>query len=234
MTEHIVKSYDEELKFLAGRIAEMGGLAEASVEISIQSLKRQDVKEANKVIKRDKKIDDMQQEIEEQSVRLIALRQPVASDLHAIVAALRISNDLERVGDLAKNIAKRVILIGDVPRTKKLSQGVDHLSEVTQLQLKKVLDAFAQRDEKLANLVRESDEEVDALYTSLFRELLTYMMEDPRNISMCAHLLFCAKNIERIGDHATNIAENVHYMVFGAMPDSDRPKSDELTSQMNR
>lgn len=233
MNEHIVKAYDEELTALAGQIAEMGGLAEAVVSEAVAALVRLDTDKANTVIAKDERIDKLQADLEEQAILLIARRQPVAGDLRDIVAALRISSDLERVGDLAKNIAKRVIIISDSAQSKKLTLGVEHLSEMAQMQLKNVLDAYAQRDEELANVVRERDEEIDALYTSLFRELLTYMMEDPRQISMCAHLLFCAKNIERIGDHATNIAENVYYMERGEMPGSDRPKSDELSAIEN-
>ena len=230
MNETIVTAYGEELSSITGRIAEMGGLAETSIQSAIHALKRQDLDQAETVILQDRRLDEMQHKLEDQIILLIAKRQPVAADLRSVVAALRITNDLERIGDLAKNIAKRVILIEDLTRSHKLVHGVENLSKLSQMQLKNVLDAFVKQDVKLADQVRKDDKDIDDLYTSLFREFLTYMIEDPRNISMCTHLLFCAKNIERIGDHATNIAENVHYMVTGEMPDSERPKADELTS----
>lgn len=228
MSDHIVSAYDQELKSLTGRIAEMGGLAENIVADSITALMRLDTELSQQIIQSDRRLDQLQQQIEEQAVLLIARRQPVAMDLREIVSALRTCNELERVGDLAKNIAKRVIAVGGQFHSKQLALGVEHMAELALVQLKTVLDAYMQRDIETAAQVRERDDEVDTLYTSLFRELLTYMMEDPRNISFCAHLLFCAKNIERIGDHATNIAENVHYMVTGVQLADDRPRTDEL------
>lgn len=229
MSDHIVSAYDQELKSLSGRIAEMGGLAENIVADAITALTRLDSELSQKVIQADRRLDQLQYQIEEEAVLLIARRQPVAMDLREIVSALRTCNELERVGDLAKNIAKRVIAIGGQFHSKKLALGVEHMAELALVQLKTVLDAYMQRDIETAGEVRERDDEIDTLYTSLFRELLTYMMEDPRNISLCAHLLFCAKNIERIGDHATNIAENVHYMVTGEQLMDDRPRTDELS-----
>jgi phosphate transport system protein len=170
----------------------------------------------------------MQREIEEQAVLMIARRQPVASDLREIVAALRIVSDLERIGDYAKNIAKRSLAINTQGQPTKLALGVEHMGELVQQQLKDVLDAYSQRDEATAVRVWRGDEAIDAMYTSLFRELLTYMMEDPRNIGFCTHLLFCAKNIERIGDHSTNIAETVYYAVRGEVLAEDRPKVDAM------
>src|SRR5499425_3945899 len=170
--------------------------------------------------------DQLQREIEEKAVLTIARRQPMAVDLREIVAALRLANDLERIGDLAKNIAKRVVALnGDFP-PQKLIRGVEHLAELVLEQLKDVLDAYAQRDLDKAILVWRGDDKIDAMYTSVFRELLTYMMEDPRNITFCTHLLFCAKNIERMGDHATNIAETVYYMTEGRALTDERPKGD--------
>ncbi|PTW62148.1 PhoU-like phosphate uptake regulator [Breoghania corrubedonensis] len=228
MSEHIVTAFDQDLKQLAGKIAEMGGLAETIVNDSITALMRMDGELAQSVIQADRRLDALQFHIEDQSVLMIARRQPMAGDLRQIVAAMRTCNELERVGDLAKNIAKRVIAIGGELRSKKLAIGVEHMAELAMVQLKTVLDAYTQADAETAKLVRERDEEIDRLYTSLFRELLTYMMEDPRNITFCAHLLFCAKNIERIGDHATNIAENVHYMITGQQLTDERPRSDEI------
>jgi phosphate transport system protein len=151
----------------------------------------------------------------------------VASDLREIIGSIRIASDLERVGDLGKNIAKRVIAVHTMAQPRKLVRGLEHLAELALTQLKEVLDAFSTRSPDLANSIRERDEEIDAIYTSLFRELLTYMMEDPRNITACTHLLFCAKNIERIGDHATNIAETVYYVATGEQLAGDRPKDDD-------
>lgn len=227
MAEHTVKAYDEELTALAGRIAEMGGLAETTVSNSVTALVTQDLDLARATIEQDARLDELFQEIEMGIVEIIARRQPMGRDLREIVSAGRISNDLERTGDLAKNVAKRVIAIDSDLTSKKLAIGVEHMTELTLSQLKKVLDAYTQRDAPAAADVRERDREVDAIYTSLFRELLTYMMEDPRSISQCAHLLFCAKNIERIGDHATNIAESVYYMVTGERLGDERQKIDE-------
>ncbi|NBN78835.1 phosphate signaling complex protein PhoU [Microvirga tunisiensis] len=227
MSEHTVSSYDEELRELAGRVAEMGGLAEALVNDAVTALLSQDLEKAHKTILQDARLDELQQEIEAKFIRIVALRQPMGQDLREIMAAGRIANDLERVGDLAKNIAKRVIAIDGDLNSKKAAFGVEHMSELALSQLKAVLDAYTSHDAAAAQAVRERDDEVDAIYTSLFRELLTYMMEDPRKITQCAHLLFCAKNIERIGDHATNIAENVYFMVTGKQLLEARRKIDE-------
>uniref|UniRef100_UPI003BAB8F2C phosphate signaling complex protein PhoU n=1 Tax=Stappia sp. TaxID=1870903 RepID=UPI003BAB8F2C len=228
MTSHTVTSFDEELKAIAGRVSEMGGLAEAMLSEAITALVRLDKEVARRVVAQDKRVDQLQFEVEEQAILIIARRQPVAQDLRDVISAMRISNDLERVGDLAKNIAKRVIAIDGSFDSKKFALGVEHMSELAQEQLKDVLDAYGARDAQAAEAVRDRDDAVDALYTSIFRELLTYMMEDPRQISICAHLLFCAKNIERIGDHATNIAENVMYMSTGVQPLEERQKQDEM------
>ena len=227
MADHIVSSFDQELKGLATKIAEMGGLAEGLVADAVTALTTMDVGLAQRVVLTDARLDRLQHEIEERAILVIARRQPMALDLREIMAALRISNDLERVGDLAKNIAKRVTAMHGNFAAKQLVIGVEHLSEIALEQLTDVLDAFAQRDDSKALAVRKRDDEIDALYTSLFRELLTYMMEDPRNITSCTHLLFCAKNIERIGDHATNIAETVHFVVTGQQLAEERQKSDE-------
>ena len=227
--EHTISAFDAELRSLAGRIAEMGGLAEHLVTDAMQALTRLDTQLANRVINQDIRLDELQRTVEEQAILMIARRQPMASDLREIVAAMRMSNDLERVGDLAKNIAKRVIAINGSMVQRKLLLGVEHLAEIALEQLKNVLDAYTGRDDAKASAVRARDEEIDALYTSLFRELLTYMMEDPRNISQCTHLLFCAKNLERIGDHATNVAETVHYVLTGQAFEAERPKADETS-----
>jgi phosphate transport system protein len=232
MSEHTVSSYDDELNELAHKIAEMGGLAEQHVADSVAALVSRDLDVAQRVIAADERIDKLQHGVEEDAILMIAKRQPMARDLREIVAAIHIANDLERVGDLAKNTAKRVIAIDGNFGSQRLVAGVEHIAELSLAQLKNVLDAFAGRDLDAALRVWERDDEIDAMYTSLFRELLTYMMEDPRNITFCTHLLFCAKNIERIGDHATNIAETLHFLITGNALTDERPKKDtsSLTS----
>ncbi|WP_029351412.1 phosphate signaling complex protein PhoU [Bosea sp. 117] len=226
MTEHIVSSFDADLKELGRKVVEMGGQAERLVADSVQALVKRDSELAQKVIVLDGPVDLLQREIEEKAILTIARRQPLAIDLREIVAAMRVANDIERIGDLAKNTAKRVLALTGEFHPQKLVRGVEHMSGMVLEQLKEVLDAYAARDDVRALEVWRRDGEIDILYTSLFRELLTYMMEDPRNISLCTHLLFCAKNIERIGDHATNIAETVHYLVTGQLPTEERPKQD--------
>ena len=226
MTEHIVSSFDTDLKELSRRVVEMGGQAERLVTDSVAALVKRDAELAQKVIVLDGPVDLLQREIEEKAILTIARRQPLAGDLREIVAAMRIANDLERVGDLGKNTAKRVLALTGEFHPQKLVRGVEHMSAMVQEQLKEVLDSYAGRDDARALEVWRRDGQVDILYTSLFRELLTYMMEDPRNISLCTHLLFCAKNIERIGDHATNIAETVHYLSTGQQLADERPKQD--------
>jgi phosphate transport system protein len=230
MTEHTIRAFDADLQELSRMIAEMGGLAERLIGDSVDALNRHDATLAESVITQDVKIDLLQREIEEKAILTIARRQPMAVDLRDIVGALRVSNDLERIGDLAKNIAKRVTVLDTDLNLQTVMRGVEHMSELVLTQIKDVLDSYAHRDVAKALEVWRGDEEVDAVNNSLFRELLTYMMEDPRNISVCIHLLFCAKNIERIGDHATNIAETIYYMVEGrALPD-ERPKGDFTSS----
>ncbi|MBJ3776852.1 phosphate signaling complex protein PhoU [Acuticoccus mangrovi] len=219
-------SRQRELQTLAGEIAEMGGLAERLVMESVTALTRIDPARARRVIADDQRLDAMQRRVENHAVELIAAHRPTDKPLRELVAALRISSDLERVGDLAKNNAKRVLAIEGRAHPPRVALGVEHMSDIALEQLKSVLDAFTSQDLSAALDVRNRDDEVDAIYTSIFRELLTYMMEDPRNITFCTHLLFCAKNIERIGDHATNIAENIHYLVTGEQPHEARVKAD--------
>jgi phosphate transport system protein len=230
MSEHIVSSFDNELRQLRNMIAEMGGYAEKSVVDSVDALIKRDITLAQRVIALDGAIDALQRNVEERAILVIAKRQPMALDLREIVSAIRVSNDLERIGDLGKNIAKRVVALNGQMQPGKIFGGFDHMAEMVLEQLKQVLDAFAKRDVDEALSVWRSDGNIDAMYTSLFRELLTYMMEDPRNIGFCTHLLFCAKNIERIGDHATNIAETVHYLVTGQSPSGERPKNDTTST----
>jgi phosphate transport system protein len=224
---HIVSAYDEELKYLSKRIAAMGGHAERMVEQAIQALVNADPGLAQKVIRDDIVLDEGQREIDDKAIVIIAKRQPMATDLREIVGAIRISADLERVGDLGKNVAKRVVSVIDGRQPTSLFRGLEALAELALTQLKEVLDVYASRSVDKIGFVRDRDDQIDAMYTSLFRELLTYMMEDPRNITPCTHLLFCAKNIERIGDHATNIAETIYYIVTGEQMPAERPKGDK-------
>ena len=226
MAGHIVSSYDSDLENLRRSISEMGGIAEKMTAEATDALVRRDADLAQAVIAADRRLDALQKDIEERSVLLIARRQPMAIDLRETISAIRVSGDLERIGDLAKNVAKRVTAISDQSPAQKIVLGVRHMSDLAEAQLKDVLDAYASRDTDAAHDVWERDGEIDALYNSLFRELLTYMMEDPRNISFCTHLLFCAKNVERIGDHTTNIAETIHYLATGEALIGDRPKND--------
>lgn len=234
MSVHIVSAYDEELQRLARNIAEMGGIAEGMIVEAIQTLLSFDLNLARKIIKDDKDLDRLQRKVEDDAILTIAKRQPMGSDLREVVSTLRISGDLERCGDLAKNIAKRVIAVEGQFQPPKLIHGIEHMAELAQAQLTNVLDAYVTKDPDKARLVWKNDDEIDAMYTSIFRELLTYMMEDPRNITLCTHLLFCAKNVERIGDHATNIAETVIYQVTGSQVEDERPKGDNsITPALN-
>lgn len=226
MPEHIVKSFDAELENLARQVSEMGGIAEKMFGDATTALIRGDTELAQSVIAADRRLDALQREVEEQAILMLVRRQPMAIDLRETVAAIRISGDLERIGDLSKNVGKRVLAMTGHMHPPRIVTGVEHMSELCQEQLKDVLDAYVRKDADAAMDVWKRDEAVDALYTSIFRELLTYMMEDPRNITFCTHLLFCAKNLERIGDHTTNIAETVHYLVTGETLSMDRPKQD--------
>lgn len=227
---HIMTAYDEELRFLSRRIAEMGGMAEQMAADAVRALVNADAALAQRVISDDAILDAAEREITDKAILTIARRQPVANDLREIMGSIRIASDLERVGDLGKNTAKRVIAVQQSGVPRALARGMEHLSELALAQLKDVLDVYTTRSAEKAQAIRDRDEEIDAMYTSLFRELLTYMMEDPRNITSCTHLLFCAKNIERIGDHATNIAETIYYMTTGTQPDGERPKDDNTAT----
>jgi phosphate transport system protein len=232
MPQHIVSAFEEELKTLDSMIAQMGGLAEQSLGRAIDALERRDPALAEEVIRSDEVIDRLEREVEELAVSIIARRQPMALDLRQIITVIRVAGDLERIGDLSKNIAKRAMAIAGEQRPNNLMIGLRHIGHTALEQLKHVLDAYSQRDAEKALKVWGNDEPIDRLYNSLFRELLTYMMEDPRNIGLCTHLLFGAKNIERIGDHATNIAEMVHFMVTGKSITERRPKSDTTNFAM--
>lgn len=224
---HIVSAYDEELKFLARKIAAMGGQAERMVDQAVAALVNGDPELGQRVVQDDLVLEEAEREIDDKAILIIARRQPMATDLREIIGAIRISADLERVGDLGKNIAKRVAAVAEGRQPTSLFRGLEALAELALTQLKEVLDVYASRSVDKIGFVRDRDEQIDAMYTSLFRELLTYMMEDPRNITPCTHLLFVAKNIERIGDHATNIAETIYYIVTGEQMPPERPKEDK-------
>ena len=226
MPDHISSAYDAELQDLRRNVSEMGGVAEKMLTEATDALVRRDTPLAQAVIGADARLDVLQRETEEQAILTLVRRQPMAIDLRETVAAIRTSGDLERIGDLAKNIAKRVMAVSGQFQPQKIVVGVQHMSDLALGQLKDVLDAYAQKDNRAALDVWQRDGAIDALYTSLFRELLTYMMEDPRNITFCIHLMFCAKNVERMGDHATNIAETVYYMIAGENLAGERPKND--------
>jgi phosphate transport system protein len=225
---HIVKSFDEELARLSDLISRMGGLAETQLEQSIQALQKRDSSLAETAIEHDRKIDVLHAEVDELAIRLLALRQPMAGDLRHIVTGLKIAPIVERIGDYAKNVAKRAIALNQMPPVKPLFT-IPRMGRMVREMTKDVLDAFADNDVEKAHEVWVRDAEVDDMYDSLFRELLTYMMEDPRNITPCTHLLFVARNIERIGDLTTNIAELIHYQVEGVILDEDRPKTDRAS-----
>lgn len=230
MAEHIVKSFHDQLEGLSTAIEQMGGLCETQLTDAIEAMARRDLGLAEKIVGLDTKIDALESQIELQAIRLLALRQPLASDLRETLGALKISVDLERIGDLAKNVAKRAIVVSREVPDQHLVQGLVRMGRLSLTQLKNVLDAYARRDANAAVTVWNCDDEIDQIYNSLFRELLTYMMEDPKKIGPSTHLLFIAKNFERIGDHATNIAETICYIVTGAKLTEPRPKSDTTAS----
>ena len=222
---HIVSSFDEELEGLRSAISRMGGLVEAQLSNAIQAIAKRDDALATLCVESDKDIDDLEDHVEALTLRMLALRQPVAHDLRQILSALKISHDLERMGDYATNVAKRASALSQLPEVGPIN-GISRMGRLTHRIITDVLDAYTQRDVDRAMVAWQRDEEIDQMYTSLFRELLTYMMEDPRNITACAHLLFVAKNIERIGDHATNIAETVYFEETGRRLEGVRPKGD--------
>lgn len=228
---HIVKSFDQDLAQIESLLLEMGGLVETQIIEAVKALIQRDVEASEKIRADDKKIDALEVQIDELTIRTLALRQPMAEDLRSVICALKVAANLERIGDYAKNIAKRTsVLAGFQPSGSSINT-IKRMSKLVQDMVHDVLDAYVARDGATAEDLRRRDEEVDQMHNTLFRELLTYMMEDPRNITPCMHLLFIAKNIERMGDHTTGIAEQVYYRVSGRMPDDDRPKGD-VTSFM--
>jgi phosphate transport system protein len=229
MNPHIVKTYGEELDQLSAEVVLMGGLAEAQVADAVEAVARRDVALAQSVVQRDHRLDDLEKDVEKKCIRLIALRQPMADDLRRTVSAMKISQSLERCGDLAKNIAKRAIVVTEAEPISPITRSIERMGKLVSSRLRDVLDAYKGGKVDLAQSVWASDTEVDEHYNALFRELLTYMMGDPRTISACTHLLFMAKNLERIGDHATNIAEHIHYELTGEDYVEERPRGESLS-----
>lgn len=225
-SDHIVRAYDRDLERLDNLIAEMGGRAETMLADAVAALVRRDTDKAARTAAADRRIDALEAEIDALAMRVLALRQPMAEDLRVVIAGLKTAGDLERIGDYIRNMANRTVALSRTRSVGGAAQTIARMAAIVQTMLKNVLDAYAARDADKADDVRSRDADVDQLHTSLFRELLTYMMEDPRQITACTHLLFIAKNLERIGDHVTNIAEYVHLMVRGAKPEEGRPKGD--------
>lgn len=231
--QHIVRSYGDDLKRLLEMISRMGGLAERQVADSAAALMRRDTDLAADVVRRDLALDEMEREVEAFCVRLLALRQPMAQDLRLIIACMKISQDLERIGDYARNGAKRAIVVSQQPNLGSFN-GFARMAELVQENLKNAIDALVEGDADKADAVWGADAPIDGIYNGIFREMLTFMMEDPRNITAATHLLFIAKNMERIGDHATNIAERVHFAVLGKNLTEERPKADVSSSAVVR
>jgi len=232
MTEHIVTSFDDDLNEIDGLIRSMSEAASAMVGQATRALIDSDDILSQQVISEDAVMDARQRELDDKAITLIARRQPMAADLRAVVGAIRMAADLERIGDLAKNVAKRVSAVGETVAPRHYSQSIETMAEMVLEQVVSVIDLYGKRDVDGLRGLRTEDEKIDIQYTAIFRELLTYMMEDPRNITACTHLLFCAKNLERIGDHVTNIAENAYYVLTGSQLPPYRPKQDEMTSAL--
>ena len=224
MNQHTVKSYGDELSQLTAEVARMGGLAEAQIADAVESVARRDIALARAVVDRDARLDALHRDIERKAIRLIALRQPMASDLRRALAAMKLAVDLERTGDLAKSIGKRALILAEGEPMQPLTRSIERMGRLVSTRLREVLDAYTASEVDRALAVWNTDDEVDEHYNALFRELLTYMMGDPRTIGACTHLLFMAKNLERIGDHATNIAETIHYEITGEEILGDRPR----------
>ena len=229
--EHIIKSYDEELGRLNRTIVEMGGLAESQLASAIEAVAKRDSALAAQVVAGDAQVDDLERELDNLAIRLLALRQPMARDLREIFAALKIGSDLERICDYAANVAKRSIALAQTPPIQPV-HALPRMGTLALALIKDVIDSYVEKDADKALEVWRRDEELDEMYSSLFREFLTYMMEDPRNIGAYTHLLFMAKNIERIGDHATNIAEDLYYLVHGQPLTEMRPKGDKSSLEV--
>src|SRR5580704_2794975 len=224
-SEHLVKSFDQDLKRLTDMLIRMGGIVENQVALASEAVMERNAEAASRAVEEDVKVDALEREVDAFVIRMLALRQPMAADLRHIVAGLKITGDLERIGDYAANVAKRSIVLAQFPAPYSLG-GLAHMLALVQAQLKSIIDALGSNDSDKAIEVWRSDRAVDDIYNTIFRELITYMMEDPRNITPCTHLLFIAKNLERIGDHTTNIAETIYYAVKGESLPEGRPKGD--------
>ena len=229
MTDHIVTSFDDDLDEIDRLIRSMGETAAAMVRRATRAIILSDEALSRQVIVEDAAMDASQRGLDDKAITLIARRQPMAADLRAVVGAIRMAADLERIGDLAKNIAKRVGAVGEAVAPRHYSHSIETMAEMVLRQVSGVIDRYEKRDAGGLRDLRAEDEAIDIQYTAVFRELLTYMMEDPRNSTACTHLLFCAKNLERIGDHVTNIAENAYYVITGTQLPPDRPKQDETS-----
>ena len=229
MNEHISSAYDRDLDAIQTLVFKMGGMVEDAIVSAAKSLETRDTDLADRVRADDKVIDALELQINEEAARVIALRAPVSKDLRAILTVLRIAASLERIGDYAKNMAKRTGTLVDMPQIAGSDAALRRMAREVQSMLKDMLDAYLRRDAILAEDVRQRDHEVDQMYNALFREFLTFMMEDPRNITTCMHLHFMAKNVERMGDLVTNMAEQVIYLVTGEMPEEARPKGDKTS-----
>jgi phosphate transport system protein len=227
--EHIASAFDRDLEAIQAHVMKMGGLVEEAILDSARALEERDEELARQVRERDRRIDGLETQINEEAARLIALRGPTASDLRVVLSVIRISANLERCGDFAKNIAKRTTTLVQMQPVGSSPNSIRRMAREVEGMMKDALDAYIQRDVELAEAVRARDEEIDQMYTSLFREFLTFMMEDPRNITACMHLHFIAKNVERMGDLVTNMCEQVIYLVTGEMPDDERPKGDRTS-----
>lgn len=224
--KHIASAFDRDLEAIQALIMKMGGMVEANITSAAQALEERDIELAAKVRAADKAIDALEEKVNEEAARVIALRSPIANDLRTVLTVMKIAGNLERCGDYAKNLAKRTGVLADMQPIDGAGASIRRMAREVEEMLKLALDAYIQRDAELAEQVRQRDLDVDQMYNALFREFLTYMMEDPRNITACMHLHFIAKNIERMGDHATSIAEQVIYLVTGELPEEGRPKAD--------
>lgn len=224
---HIVSAVDDDLSQIETLLLEMGGLVEAQIADGVQALITGDVEAGQRVRRQDRQVDAFESKIDELAIRFIGMRQPMAVDLRRVVTALKITSSLERMGDYAKNMGKRVEVLAEADTIGGSLKAIERMSELVREMVRDVLDAFIARDTAMAYEIRDRDEQVDQLHNSMFREMLTYMMEQPQNITPCMHLMFIAKNVERMGDHATGIAEQIIYLVDGALPDDDRKKGDQ-------
>ncbi|MDM8167851.1 phosphate signaling complex protein PhoU [Roseovarius sp.] len=227
---HIASAFDRDLETIQAHIMKMGGLVEDAILKAATSLETRDEELAEQVRNADRAIDELEEQINEEAARIIAVRQPAAVDLRVILSVMKIASNLERIGDYAKNMAKRTTVLSQMGQIHGATASIRRMAKEVERMLKDVLDAFVQRDAGTAREVMHRDEDVDQMYNALFREFLTFMMEDPRNITACMHLHFIAKNTERMGDHATNIAEQVIYLVTGEIPEDKRPKSDRTST----